>query len=93
MYKLLFMGKDILLTEKQKKEFEKIWFVFGNNGKKCTLFNHKLVQGFYEYGENRINAYRTGNKNMKKQYGKEYVVKNGVTEECIAACQEILNNP
>lgn len=83
----------INLTEKQKKEFERIWFIFGNGGKKCTLFNHKLVQGFYEYNENRIEAYRDGNKNITEQYGEEYAKNNGVTEECISACEEILNNP
>lgn len=81
------------LTESQKERFKKLWFIFGNNGKKCTLFNHKLVQGFYEYGENRIEAYRQGNENMAEKYDAEYVFKNGVTEECIAACQEILDNP
>lgn len=81
------------LTESQLKRFEKLWFVYGNSGSKCTLFNHKLVQGFIEYNENRIKAYRDGNKNMIKTWGKDYAEKNGITEECIAACEEILSNP
>jgi len=84
---------NITLTQNQLKRFEKLWFVYGNSGKKSTLFNHKLVQGFYESSENRIEVYRDGNKNMLEKYGQEYVDKNGVTEECIAACLEILNNP
>lgn len=87
------MEKEIMLTESQIERFRKLWWVYGNSGKKCTLFNHKLVQGFYEYRENRIAAYRQGNKNMKRNYGQAYVDKNGVTEECISACEEILNTP
>lgn len=81
------------LTEKQVAAFYKLWWIYGNDGKKCTLFNHKLVQGFYEHRENRIEAYREGNKNMIERRGKEYAEKNGVTEECIKACEDILNNP
>jgi len=89
------MENELVLTEKQIKEFGRIWFIFGNDGKKCTLFNHKLVQGFYQYRENRINDYRHGKKNMieNPSLGKEYAEKNGVTEECIAACELILSNP
>ena len=86
------MIKQLNLTDKQRLAFNKIWFIYGNNGKKCTLFNHKLIQGFCEYSENRIEFYREGNKNLIFKYGEEYAEKNGVTEECIAACQEILNN-
>jgi len=87
------MENEITLTESQLKRFSKLWFVFGNNGKKCTLLNHKLVQGFYEYKENRIEAYIDGNKNMADKFGEEYADKNGVTEECIKACQDILDTP
>lgn len=83
----------INLTDSQLKRFEKLWFIYGNSGKKSTLFNHKLVQGFYESSENRIDVYRDGNKNIIEKYGQEYANKNGVTEECISACEEILNNP
>lgn len=83
----------VQLTESQMKRFEKLWFVYGNNGKKSTLFNHKLVQGFYESGENRINAYKDGNKNLVEKYGQKYADENGLTDECVAACQDILDNP
>jgi hypothetical protein len=83
----------VILNEDQLKRFEKLWFIYGNSGKKSTLFNHKLVQGFYESHENRIDIYRDGNKNLEEKYGNDYVLKNGVTEECIAACLEILNTP
>ncbi len=87
------MENEITLTESQIERFRKLWFIYGNHGKKCTLLNHKLVQGFYQYRENRIEAYRDGNKNIENKFGKEYAEKNGVTEECIAACEEILQNP
>lgn len=87
------METKLNLTDKQIKEFERIWFIFGNSGKKSTLFNHKLVQGFYESRENRIDAYRDGTKNIVEKYGQAEADKMAVTEECIAACELILNNP
>lgn len=87
------MENELELTESQIKRFEKLWFIYGNHGKKSTHLNHKLVQGFYQYRENRIEVYRDGNKNYTDKYGEDYTKEHGVTEECIAACEEILNNP
>lgn len=84
------MENEIVLTESQLEKFKKLWWIYGNDGPKSTLFNHKLVQGFYQYKENRIEAYRAGNKNMEENISKAYAERNGVTEECIKACEEIL---
>ena len=46
------------LTKEQKKCFEHIWFIYGNNGRKCTMLNHKLIQGFIEYNEDRRDDYK-----------------------------------
>jgi hypothetical protein len=87
------MENKLILNESQLERFKKLWFIYGNDGSKCTLFNHKLVQGFLEYKENRIKSYLQGNKNMVKRFGKEYADKNGVTKECVKECLLILNNP
>lgn len=87
------MENELSLTQSQLDRFKKLWFIYGNNGPKCTLFNHKLVQGFLEYQENRIEVYLQGNINMTENLGIEYATKNGVTEECVMACREILNTP
>jgi hypothetical protein len=83
---------QLTLTENQIAQFHKLWFIYGNNGPKCTLMNHKLVQGFYESNENRIKFYKEGNGNIAEKYGKEYADKHGVTQECIDACLEVLNS-
>lgn len=85
------MENELNLSETQLKMFEKTWWIYGNDGPKCTFLNHKLVQGFYQYQENRIDAYLQGNKNMRKTFGKEYSEKHGVTKECIEECKKILN--
>lgn len=86
------MGNEIPLTNEQVDQFRKLWFIYGNDGPKCTLLNHKLVQGFYQYRENRIDAYKDSGKILAKKYGKEYAQKNGVTQECIDACLLILKS-
>lgn len=85
--------KKLNLTESQIERFRKLWFIYGNDGPKCTLFNHKLVQGFIESKEDRSENYWQGNTNMAERWGLEYACKNGVTGECILACKNVLNNP
>ena len=85
------MSKKITLTEEQRKALNKLWWIYGNSGKKCTLFNHKLIQGFVEAGEDRRNDYANTNKNIEEKYGKEYAIKNGITDECLEAVKTALN--
>lgn len=74
------------LTENQVKELEKLWFVFGNNGKKSTLFNHKYIQGFLEAGEDRKEPYLNGLERLKER-GME---KDGITQDCIESVEKIV---
>ncbi len=81
------------LTEEQLEAFRKLWFIYGNGGKKSTLFNHKLVQGFFEYQENRIEAYEGGKERLIERWGESSpYVKEAVTQECIDACNLVLEN-
>ena len=86
------MKKELELTQKQKYDFERIWFIYGNSGPKSTTMNHKLVQGFYQYNENRIEAYKQGMINLVERFGEDYAKKNGMTDECVAECEKILND-
>ena len=41
----------VTLTPAQRKELERLWFVFGNRGPKATYGNHhQFIQGFLEHG-------------------------------------------
>lgn len=40
--------KQLLLSEEQLKKLEKLWFVYGNGGKKCTMPNHRFIQNLIE---------------------------------------------
>jgi len=39
---------QIKLNSSQKGELERLWFIYGNGGKKHTMGNHKFIQGFLE---------------------------------------------
>ena len=74
------------LTELQLNQLEKLWFVYGNNGRKSTLFNHKYIQGFIEAGEDRKEFYLEGIERLIER-GFE---KDGITLECIFAVEKIV---
>lgn len=37
--------------DENRKELERLWFVYGNNGPRHTWGNHKFIQGLLERGE------------------------------------------
>lgn len=43
--------KTIELTEEQRYNLEKLWFIYGNHGKKHTHRSHRFIQCFLEQGE------------------------------------------
>ncbi len=50
------MGKrkevvPVNLSPQQRRELERLWFVFGNYGPKTTKGNHSLIQGLLERGQ------------------------------------------
>lgn len=50
------MGKSrevvpVSLTARQRRELERLWFVFGNYGSKTTKGNHSFIQGLLERGQ------------------------------------------
>lgn len=80
------------LSSEQIEAFRKLWFIYGNHGKKCTSLNHKLIQGFFEYQEDRRKDYRQAEINIIERFGKNNPrLKDLVTEECFRACDLVLN--
>lgn len=88
------MTKKITLTHDQRVSLNKLWWIFGNNGKKSTLFNHKLIQGFLESGEDRRNDYADTNKNIEERWlekmGEKFVKERQITQECLDEIEKII---
>lgn len=83
----------IKLTEKQRKELERLWFIYGNSGPKSTKANHGYIQGFLEFGEDRKEFYRDGEENLKeKGFIKNVLEKYRLTDECVNAVEEVMTN-
>ena len=85
--------QQIELTEDQLKEFRKLWWIFGNDGKKVTLFNHSLIQGYVEHGEDRLPYYVEAQKQKLMERGKLFLQSYGLTQECVDAVCLVLNRP
>ena len=72
-------------TEEQKECFKKLWFIYGNNGSKCTMLNHKLIQGFIEYDEDRRDDYKYARSRLE---GEGY----NLTMECWEVVNLVMNS-
>lgn len=84
--------KKIIITPEQRKALEKLWFVYGNNGKKSTSGNHHFIQGFLEADEDRRDFYLNGVKNWREDntYPEAIIAKMELTQECIDEVDKIL---
>lgn len=69
----------IILTDTQRKGLEKLWFVYGNEGKKHSHCNHRYIQNFLEQGEDTESFYKQS-------------AKNDLTQECVDAVKAVLND-
>lgn len=73
-------------TKEQIKKLKDLWFVYGNGGPKSTLFNHKYIEGFIEFNEDRKQFYLDGYQNLVDMgWDKE-----ALTEECIIDVEKIV---
>lgn len=45
--------KIINLSDVQRKQIEKLWFIYGNNGKRHTRENHRFIQEILEGEDHR----------------------------------------
>lgn len=80
----------MILTLERKRRLEKLWFIYGNNGKKHTKGNHRMIQLFleeYKIGENVEHRY----KKHKKFFSKKPSIgnKKGLTAECTKQIESI----
>jgi hypothetical protein len=69
----------IILTELQRKKLEKLWFVYGNEGKKHSHCNHRYIQNILEQGEDTEAFYKQS-------------AKNDLAQECVDAVKSVLND-
>ena len=67
------------LTLNQKKELSKIWFVYGNNGKKHSHCNHRYIQNLIQSDEDTLYFYLQS-------------PKHDTTLECIEKVAHIIHN-
>jgi hypothetical protein len=45
------MTKKVVLTEQQREQLDRIWFVYGNRGPKSSMSDHRFIQCFLEHDE------------------------------------------
>lgn len=81
---------NVKLTDSQRQELNRLWFIYGNKGKKSTLGNHRFIQGILARGEDNRELYLNGIQNMK--YKGIYTPDKAITWECIDAVDKIINN-
>ena len=79
----------IVLTDKQRVALQKLWFIYGNNGKKHTYHNHRYIQNILEHGENTEEFYRSADSTVAKKAGIDWSTQE-LTEECVSKVKEVL---
>jgi hypothetical protein len=87
--------RNLELTKEQMEAFKKLWFIYGNNGKKHTLFNHKAIQGFLEANENRLEVYSENRKKTIREDLKNIqnqIESYWLTDECKLVCEYVLKS-
>lgn len=87
------MSINRTLTEDQRKQLQKLWFIYGNNGKKHSHMNHRFIQNLLSRGEDDREFYLAGPANMReKGMSEEMIQQQILTQECIDAVDKILND-
>jgi hypothetical protein len=85
------MCEPIILSKEQRDKLNKLWFIYGNHGKKCTFHNHKFIQSLLERGEDAEAFYRNACKERSDKAGVNWdTIK--LTDECVNEVRLILNN-
>jgi uncharacterized protein (DUF3820 family) len=86
-------NKMIQLTDEQRNKLNKLWFIYGNNGKKHSHSNHRFIQNILSRGEDDRKFYLDGINNMReKGYSEDKIQADALTQECINAVDEILKS-
>lgn len=53
----------LVLSDWQRKELERLWFIYGNNGSKHSHCNHRYIQNLLEHGEDTEQFYLQSKRN------------------------------
>lgn len=43
--------RKVEVSDEQRQQLERLWFVYGNYGPRHTMENHYFIQGFLERGQ------------------------------------------
>lgn len=70
----------VKLSPRQRKELERLWFIYGNYGSKRTPGNHSFIQGLLEHGIDLRPMFTTRTRKTDRP-----------TEECEAAVDAVLD--
>lgn len=71
----------VVITNEQKKQLEKLWFIYGNGGSKHTLGNHKFIQNLL-----------TDNEDYRSFYRRRLAAIHSLTDSCMNDVDKILDN-
>jgi hypothetical protein len=82
-------NKKYTLTEDQKKGLMKLWFIYGNRGKKHSHGNHRFIQCILEHGEDEREFYRNMDLSRMVKAGVDPNTQK-ITQECIDKVDEVL---
>jgi acetyl esterase/lipase len=77
------------ISEEQRKKLQKLWFIYGNDGKKHTHYNHRFIQNIIEHNEDTRDAYI--NSARLKTLKPELLPTVVLTQECMDLVDEVLN--
>jgi len=83
------MKNKIILTAEQRKQLTKLWFIYGNNGKKHTHQNHRYIQNILEHGEDTEKFYRNADRTISDKVGRDWSTIE-ITDECVNEVKAIL---
>lgn len=71
----------VVLTDQQKAELNRLWFIYGNGHKKHTLGNHRFIQCLLE-----------SNEDNRKFFVNTASVMNRLSAECIIEVDKIIDH-
>lgn len=83
----------VVIDNDQRKELERLWFIYGNGGEKSNFAQHKFIQWILEQDEYDPKTLSTAraSKMAKMCAPKNNFNNYRLSEECISAVKAVLN--
>jgi hypothetical protein len=85
------MGVKVEINEEQLKALNKLWFIYGNHGKKQSHSNHRFIQNIIQHNEDDRDFYLAADYSRYEKAGVDINTLK-LTQECIDEVDKILNN-